>query len=215
MRKPLVSVAVIVAAIGAFVLSYKIAYPTTVYIYRMTVEVDVNGQTKSGSTVIRVERYLTPKWLPGGGMTVSHVYGEAAFVDLGAGQNVIATLRSGSWGAGPGGAESWPNWVLGPHDQSESFRIPLPRTELRDRQMPMFITFKNASDPRTLVRVPPDQFENVFNIGTKLKAIYVETSTDPITESLAQRLPWVATWPSGNKLSPTDSLDQHVLIRRD
>jgi len=43
-----------VAIVAIFVL-YKISYPTQTYRYRMTVNVEVDGQMRSGSSVIEVK----------------------------------------------------------------------------------------------------------------------------------------------------------------
>jgi hypothetical protein len=198
--KSLIPFAIIAAVIGGLVLAYKIAYPTMVYKYRMTVEVEVNGEIKSGSSVIEVDRYLTPKWLPGGGMRISHVYGDAVFVDLGSGRNVIAALsvRGGrpSWAT----AEHWPNWIKGPDGRTATFPMPLRRTALIG-DLPMFVTFTGINNPMTLLRVSPEQFETILGSGIKLKGVYVETTRDPITRSIAQHLPWFKNWPTGRTLS--------------
>jgi hypothetical protein len=175
--KSLIPFAIIAAVIGGLVLAYKIAYPTMVYKYRMTVEVEVNGEIKSGSSVIEVDRYLTPKWLPGGGMRISHVYGDAVFVDLGSGRNVIAALYR-------------------PGSPVPAFPIRR-RTAFTDDQMPTFVTFTDINEPKTLLRVSPQRFEIVLGSGIRLKDVYVEPSRDPITRSITQRLPWLKTLPRG------------------
>jgi hypothetical protein len=201
MRKSILALAALVVVIGGLVLGYKVAYPTTVYTYRMTVEVDVNGEIRSGSSVIRVERYVTPKWLPNGGLTISHVYGDAVFVDLGSQRNVIATLHVRAGGSTSSSAENWPYWTTERNGQVAAFAIPLARTALRDDQMPMFVSFTKLNDPTTLVRIAADRFERILGSGIKLKAVYVETSADPVTRSIAQHLPWLKAWPRGQRLS--------------
>jgi hypothetical protein len=195
----LIPFALIAAVIGAFVLAYKIAYPSTVYKYRMTVEVEVNGEIRSGSSVIQVERHVNPKWSLSPGMTINRVYGDAVFVDLGLGRNVIAALhvRAGkpTWAS----AENWPNWRTQPRGGT-AFPIPLRRTALADDQMPMFVTFTDINNPKTLLRVNPDRFESIFGNGIKLKAVYVETTLDPITRSITQHLPWFKSLSSGATL---------------
>jgi hypothetical protein len=67
--------------------------------------------------------------------------------------------------------------------------------------MPMFITFIDISNPKTLLRVSPDRFESILGSGVRLKAVYIETTRDPVIRSIAQYLPWLTSWPAGRTLS--------------
>lgn len=84
----------VVIVVGLY-LAYKLVYPTYTYRYRMVVEVDVRGETKSGASVIEVSLSKQPKFLPEVPSVATTVRGEAVFVDLGDGRNVIALLASG------------------------------------------------------------------------------------------------------------------------
>ena len=189
---------VIAVAIGGYLL-YNYVFPTTTYIYRMTVDVRVDGQTKSGSGVIRVDKIATPEWLPGGGSTSDRVYGEGIFVDFGSRGFVVATLLARRGGVGPGNAHNWPNWD---RVTRKPFPVPLARRALRPDEMPLFVTFGDKNDPSTLVRVPEDRFETIFGAGVRLEAVYVETAAEPVTRNIARHLPWLKTWPSTRIIAP-------------
>jgi hypothetical protein len=99
----------------------------------------------------------------------------------------------------PGSAGHWPNWIKRPGGWA-AFPIPLRRIALADDQMPMFVTFTDFNNPKTLLRVTPERFESIPGTGIKLKAVYVETTRDPTTRSMAKHLPWLNTWPRGMQL---------------
>ncbi len=69
----------------------KLTYPKYTYRYRMTVEVMVDGVVRSGSSVIEIRIQTQPNLLSNSTI-VPHVRGEATYVDLGGGRNVIALL---------------------------------------------------------------------------------------------------------------------------
>ncbi len=55
---------VVVALLGALVATYVIAYPTYTFRYLLTVEVEVSGIVKSGSSVIEVRWATIPPFIP-------------------------------------------------------------------------------------------------------------------------------------------------------
>ena len=85
----------IVALIVGAVLFYKGVFPTYSYRYSMTVEVTVDGVVHSGSSVIEVDLVKQPRIITDTPAVLPKVHGEAVFVDLGKGRNVIALLASG------------------------------------------------------------------------------------------------------------------------
>jgi hypothetical protein len=77
--------------IGLLVLRLFV-YPEYVHRYRLTMDVDTPDGVKTGSTVIQVERDDNRwDWFILGKISFSF-YGEALFLDLGRGKNVIALL---------------------------------------------------------------------------------------------------------------------------
>lgn len=81
----------ILAVIGGAI----VFWPTYSYRYRITVEVEVDGTLKQGSSVIEV----TKRWDPTPGRPISHystaAKGEAVFVDLGSARNLFLVLTNG------------------------------------------------------------------------------------------------------------------------
>lgn len=102
---------VIGAAIASVIILYLLAYPPFSYRYRLTVEVDTPDGVRSGSSVIQVRGIKYPRFI-GTQDTTWFVSGEAVFVDLGNGKNLIAVLADG-----PSGAElNNPRWVIAHQD---------------------------------------------------------------------------------------------------
>ena len=72
---------------------------TYVHRFRLTIEVDTPSGLKSGSSVLESAWGLKADWIPQTGGAVGNLRrGEAVFVDLGGGRNVIAILGLGPTG---------------------------------------------------------------------------------------------------------------------
>src|SRR5205823_3907352 len=80
-------------ALGYFLL--LLLFPTYSHRYRLGIDVDVAGETRSGSSVIEVRWHLWPEALAcvfGCGIGYSRVYGQAVLVDMGPQGALLATL---------------------------------------------------------------------------------------------------------------------------
>jgi hypothetical protein len=77
---------------------YGSAYPIFSYRYRLSISIDTPEGPKSGSSIIEVRIGFFPEI--GGRDHIKKVYGEAVYIDLGHGQNVVALLASGEFWCG-------------------------------------------------------------------------------------------------------------------
>jgi hypothetical protein len=190
--------ALIVVGILAF---YKLAYPTYTYRYRMTVNVEVDGQVRSGSSVIEVSVIRQPEFLPGVRSVDQIERGEAVFVDLGAKRNIVALLASGVYAEKSGYAIALvPTHFklnLGDSRQLASLSVLRGRWELEGNNLPTLVTFSDPTDPATLQLVRPDQLEQTFGPGVHWRGVFVEMTTDAVTRSIESKLPWVTKMTSG------------------
>src|SRR5258708_6678739 len=83
-------------ALTASCVAYNIAYPTFSYRYRITIEVETSEGTKAGSSVLETTTIQYPAWVTlGANSDQTDVRGEAIFIDLGGGRNLIALLALG------------------------------------------------------------------------------------------------------------------------
>jgi hypothetical protein len=86
--KWLLRIALVVVAIYV---AFNLAYPTYSHRYRLTLEFEIDGQTRSGSSVYEVYSHQRPKVLPDIGGVIGY-RGEAIAVDLGKYGEVFAIL---------------------------------------------------------------------------------------------------------------------------
>lgn len=192
MKKVAVVLAILAAIIGVAIVLYRLAYPTYTYRYRMTVNVDTPQGLRSGSSVIesRFERF--PEF--NGYSSSAKARGEAVFVDLGKGRQVIALLAAGRNGANV----DYPQWIIfstfnvdvDKNDQMRALERSTDSKVLPPKEYPTFVTFGDLNDPMTARVVPLDEFENVFGAGVKLRDVTIEMTKDAVTRGIEAKLPW-------------------------
>jgi hypothetical protein len=168
---------------------YKIKYPTYTYRYRMTVEIEAGGQIRSGSSVIEVTVTRVPQILPEAGPYERSAEGQAVFVDLPDGKNIVALLTSGQFGERG-------DYVLDvvPRVFKVARVQDLPNLtgnrELPPDQMPTLITVINPNDAGTAQVVKPAALEDL--LGVHLRAISIEMTTDSVTtRDIPSHLPFL------------------------
>jgi hypothetical protein len=186
--------------VGAFA-AYKLSYPTYTYRYRMTVNVEVEGQLRSGSSVIEVGVSKQVRFLQDVNPLAYAERGEAVFVDLGQGRNIVALLASGAFAERSG----YPAFLvtkqlkmdLGDDRQLASLPGLRGSWELGRDDLPTLVTFASPNDPATLRLISPDQLEQTFGAGVHWRGIVVEMTTDAVTVAIEAKLPWVTKLTSG------------------
>jgi hypothetical protein len=180
----------LVLLIGGAAVWYWLAYPTYTYRYRLSIAVDVGGETRTASSVIEVRTITQPM-----GVIFSpirnEVEGDAVFLDLGAKGNLVATLAFG-----PNGSEDYAGTLVPTLFDVGGDDLPKLETlrgsrELTGRFIPTLVTFGNLSDPKTARVVRPDEFEKAFGPDVHFQRAWIEMTTDPVTRRIEQRLPWI------------------------
>lgn len=177
--------------IGGAIAWWKINYPTYTYRYRMTVNVLDGDKVRSGQSVIEVKVSKQPQF-GSAPPQVSYIYGDAVFVDLGDGRNVIALLA-----AGPNARDvDYPYNVvpelfgLSFADQDLAKLSSLSGSrEAPANYLPTFVTFSDLNDSKTARVVKPEEFDRVFGQSTRLGRVVVEMVDAPITRSIEERMP--------------------------
>jgi hypothetical protein len=173
---------------------YKIKYPTYTYRYRMTMEIDAGGQTRSGSSVIEVAVTRVPQILPEVGPYEWSVEGQAIFIDLPDRKNIVALLASGAVGE----LRGFPLGIIprvfrGPNGRAPNVED-LPdlrgRRELTKDQFPTLVTVSNPNDARTARVVDGDSLGST--LGVHLRSISVEMTKAPVTPvDIERHLPFL------------------------
>lgn len=190
---------IVAAAIVAIVVQYKVNYPTYTYRYRLTVNIEVEGQIRSGSSVIEVRVSKQPIFLPGVNKLEYADRGEAVFVDLGAGRNIVALLASGPYAEAAG----FTAFIVTRHfnlnlsDDSQLASLPALRGqwELANDNLPTLVTFSDAADPATLKLIRPTEL--TFGPSVHWRGVSVELTTDAVTYTIESKLPWVSKLTTG------------------
>lgn len=194
-RKALVLLALIVLAPVA---AWKLLYPTFTYRYRLTVEAEVDGEVRRGSSVIEVSFHRKPSIanIPWSSRTT----GQAAAVDLGS-KGVLVWL--------PGGGEnvSAPFLFLRafPHYASQPTSFPADRAgllaiavtslnkTLQAGNLPGFAWLPDRNDRTSAKPVYPKQLPWDVAPGIRILSVRIETTDAPLTRDLSKVLPWLAT----------------------
>jgi hypothetical protein len=198
-------------AVGVFVGGYSWLYPNYTIRYCLTVSTEMEGHARSGSSVVEVVVKKQPRLLDSPGWAF-RVNGEAVFVDIGDGRNLVALLAPGpSKGTDAIG-------IL-----FKAFRIPFiadHALELRDKakgersidpaDWPAFVTFRDIRDPLSVEMVNPSAGKEPLD-GVRVVSVMLTITGDPVSHSLAGNLPWLAA-----SLNNQDSLAlaKHRLGRR-
>jgi hypothetical protein len=168
-------------------------FPTYAYRYRLTVALEINGEVHTGSSVIEVRWVGQPN--VGQGSFFPYLRGQAAFIDLGSRQAVVAALGTGeSCAVSCDGATDARYMVETAFHTNGMPRSELPRLsgrrDLAANDMPRLIWFADVDDPKEARKFKPEDIPTLFGAGARLVAAYVEITSDPIVIDIDKRLPW-------------------------
>jgi hypothetical protein len=191
-----------VALLAALVIGDQIRINRPGHKYRLTVEVETPAGMKSASGVMAV---VPDRGYSRGGHTTTS--GDALFVDLGGGKNLLALmahrdksldldgmnyLALRAYGAAGGERVSF-------NEMSRMTGVVPVKGEL----IPLLATFSDLADPGTMRDAPPDDLETVVGHGYHLQAVTVEVVPngfwpldfggalgEPVTRGIETKLPW-------------------------
>jgi hypothetical protein len=211
--------AALAAAVWAWI---ALGFPDHAHRFRLTIEVDTPDDVRTGSSVIEVERRdygWVPVYSPGRGR-VFRVRGEAVFLDLGSGRNVVAVLAHGenaewvseviSFWVEAYGHKRWDQDVWSGRKELRGV------VELRPPLIPTLVTFADPLDPATVRVVRPGEFEQVFGPGFRFRRATLEVVplSVPVTGgAIERRLPWLVgmrTNLAGTEFSSTNDLRERL-----
>ncbi|MGB7406685.1 MAG: hypothetical protein WA906_13430 [Pacificimonas sp.] len=190
-------------AVGAAALAASAcAEQLPTYRYKLTVEVDTPEGVVSGSAVREVTSSCsTANGYAGGGASMD-VRGEAVAVDLPNGKALFALLSAPTYN---GEAEHVAFNVFlreitkgrGFSDSCGHLNYTVKalatgdyRAEVPADMYPTFVWFEEEPDPTSVQQIEPTELSNKFK-GYGLTNVTIETSNQPITNILADRLPWL------------------------
>jgi hypothetical protein len=191
--------AIVVGFFGAAYGAWDIAYPTYSYRFRITIEVDTAEGVKTGSSVLEVTTIQYPRWMTlGANDHQTSVRGEAVFVDLGKGRNLVALLALGSH-AEIGSAHSFaprsffkivegsPRNV----EWTKQLSAMTGRRAYAGDMRPTLVTFTDVNDPASVREVPFGHPQSVLGPEVRSVRAWIDLTKDPVTTGLEAKLPWM------------------------
>ncbi len=199
----------VIALILAPLVLFEFVYytPSFPFRYKVTVEVQTPDGLKSGSSVMDAEYRVSGYDL--GNLFDASFEGEAVFVDLGRGKNLVLTLRSeGSKSSNATSASLLPVYVFDLpwfRGSREATLTGMPGAIERARKagptdipldiLPLMATLENPLDRASARVVDPANLSATFGDGYELARIMVATSSEPINRDLSLKLTFLALSP--------------------
>jgi hypothetical protein len=172
------------------------------YRYRLTIEVDTPDGIRTGSSVYEVKTSRTSQFFPASPNHISvKVRGEAVVVDLPNGA-LFAVVGQDAAGWRMFRANTYHNpgkFGVLDADAIKAFKknrskMTLPRNFKPDQPLsgdPQMVRFADENDPASVVWVDPEQLDQAFGPGIRLRAVYVQITDDPVTTGIEKRLTWL------------------------
>ncbi len=158
-------------------------------------------------------------WQPTLGGLVSSVSndfsGEAVFVDLGEGKNLVVTLTTER----PKRKKSTdPLYLpirvfsLTPHDKIQT-KADIETAKAKGRvdvplnRLPLVISFSDITDPSSVQRIDPSNLEASFGPGYRITRATIEMTDKPLLATIEKRLPWIPGLQIEDLVSPGEKLE--------
>lgn len=168
--------------------------PSTSHSFRITLNAEVDGQPKSASSVYRITITKFPS--PSGWQLDYRIEGDAVFLDLGEGRNILVLVARGSgWYA---------NFALLARDVflpnakrnnleevRELSRLQGSAT-LSGEALPHLGILRTLADPRSLQVVTPADISPIFGGRVHFRSAMIEMTRAHVTRGIEKRLPWLS-----------------------
>jgi len=192
-----------IALLAAIYLGDQIRINRPAHKYRLTVEVETPQGRKSAHGIVAVHPFRGYS-----GIGPTRTVGDAVFVDLGHGRNLVALLAHIDRTLELDGI----NYVaLRAYTAASGKRVTFNEMNrqtgtvpVTGALIPVLLTFADPANPATARNVPPDESEAVLGKGYRLHAISAEVVPngfwpldvggvlgEPVTRAIQARLPWL------------------------
>lgn len=190
--------------------------------YKVIVEVDTPVGPRSGFAVREVRYPSGGNWFPfGESRGQAKLNGEAVAIDLPNDMVLFALLRSDT---DVDHANAIPMSLLSTSD-GKPINGPVllwpeggQHRSLRKMSAPMLVSFRDVSDPTTVIRVAPDDPAATLGPGFAIRKIAVQRTEEPITKSIESRLSWWHLYENrqldGSRYNNSNSM-ANIINRRD
>jgi hypothetical protein len=191
------------ALLAALVIGDQIRINRPAHKYRLTLEVETPDGPKSASSVLAVhpDRSYTRRGL-------TRTLGDAVFVDLGQGKNLVALLVHVD---GKLALDDVNYVALRAYAEASGKRVPFSEMSrlsgtvpVKGALVPVLVAFADPAMPGSARLVPPDDAEAVLGKGYRLQRISAEVVPngywpldfggvlgEPVTRGVLKKLPWL------------------------
>ena len=193
--------------------------------YRLQVEIETPDGVKSSANIYSV----TPNRSYGGSNTGESAgpktRGDALFVDLGGGRNVVALLAVGTAPADLEATNYTALRAFTAAGRKVQFRdlkktTAMPPVAVPAENTPVLVSFKDAGDPRSARRLTADNAQELLGAGYKLRGGTVSTTAnafwpadfggalgEPVSHGIEDKLPWLKGEPGPINQAAAAALD--------
>ncbi len=168
------------------------------YRFIMTVIVDTPRGARTASSVFEVKAGRSPNLLPDEASRDWTVTGEAVAVDILPGKRLFALLRT----VNPMRADlaqvsmaaldpEFNNDIVESAERISDGMGIQTSADLSLEDLPLLVTFRDLSDPKSIMIVEPGALDAAFGPGVALQRITIERTERSITNSLERELTWL------------------------
>jgi len=159
----------------------------------LVIEFETNQGLKSGSSVIEVSQTDIPKafYVTGYASTAPRARGEAVFVDLGQGRNVVGLLGLGPTATVYPGIEDLSRLAFG-FDDNRAYKELATLTGRRDLTsdlLPTLVTLPDPKNAKSAIVVTTEDLPKVVGPDVRFSRAWIEMTNDPVTHKLKNHLP--------------------------
>ena len=197
----------LIMPVAIFIVWWFVLYPDFTGRYKLSITVDANGKTYSGATIYDVIYEWDPQILPEQGSLTKWVTGEALFVDLGGGRNLVVTLTARGSGrpSEPGNIDKLSSALFPAELPTFAFKLRLAtwktywdirmarkkgKVDVPLAALPTTVTFTDLADPTSVKLVNPSDLAATFGPGYRITRATIEVTDEPLTTGIEKRLPW-------------------------
>ncbi len=170
-----------------FPAAYKWAYPTYAVRYRLTVNAQIDGQTRTESGVVEMHVKLQPQWLLDIPPWVFDLEGEYPAIDIGNGQTLVTLMARRDHRAPDATSIVFRAFGV-PYlaDRASDLSNLHGERQLASRDWPDFVVVKDANNPPSISSLDQSEVPKI-----RIESVALAITADPPTCDLSQRLLWV------------------------
>ena len=180
------------------------------YRYKLTLAVNTPDGVKRGSSVVEVLFYDVS--FPERG-TMHKLSGEALYLDLGPGKRPLIALLTSQlhpkygkdrrWSGDGGPDDNLLSRLYGvmPSASILDYRSQIARMrgahKITADDLPDLVTFADINDPGSVIEVDPNDLEGALGANVSWNEITLESTDEPITKGIEQKLMWIPAYRQG------------------